>query len=115
MIRATFYENKNGKLQGFLVRGHAGYAPTGEDIVCAGVSALVQTAAAGLKCFLSQEPLVKDRTKDLCDVFVKLMLPEDLTEEEKNTAQVILKTMELGMRGIAASYGRYLEVRRCCK
>lgn len=30
------------------VRGHSGQAPKGEDIVCAGVSALVETLAMGL-------------------------------------------------------------------
>ncbi|HHV34534.1 MAG TPA: ribosomal-processing cysteine protease Prp [Syntrophomonadaceae bacterium] len=115
MINATFFEGKHGELRGFLVRGHAGYAPAGEDIVCAGVSALVQTAAVGLRCFLSVEPLVDDRTKSLNDVFVKLILPENLTREDKRTAQVILETMELGIQGIAGSYGKYLEVRRCCK
>ncbi|MGB4503380.1 MAG: ribosomal-processing cysteine protease Prp [Syntrophaceticus sp.] len=114
MIRATFFEYENGELRGFLVEGHAGYAPAGEDIICAGVSALVQTAAAGLKHFLSREPLIEERTKDLNNVFVKLVLPLDLTETEKSTAQVILETMELGMQGIAGGYGKYLEVRRCC-
>jgi len=74
MIRATFLESKSGELQGFIVEGHAGYAPAGEDIVCAGVSALVQTAVAGLKHFLTDAPLVETRTKSKDSVFVKLKL-----------------------------------------
>lgn len=31
-----------------VVEGHAGFAPTGQDIVCAAVSALVQTLALSL-------------------------------------------------------------------
>ena len=41
MIEAVF-ERKNGRLCGFSVRGHAGYADAGEDIVCAAVSSAVQ-------------------------------------------------------------------------
>ncbi|CEO88311.1 ribosomal-processing cysteine protease Prp [Syntrophaceticus schinkii] len=112
MISATFFENENGELRGFLVRGHAGYKAAGEDIVCAGVSALVQTAAAGLERFLSRAPLIEGCTKSLNDVFVKLILPDDLTAEDTRTARVILETMELGMQGISGGYGKYLEVRR---
>lgn len=31
------------------VKGHANYAPHGKDIVCAGISAIVQTCALGLQ------------------------------------------------------------------
>ncbi len=113
MIRATFFDSGNGELQGFIVQGHAGYAPAGEDIVCAGVSALIQTAVVGLKHFLSAAPLVENRTKSENSVYVKLKFPDNLNEEEKRTAQVILKTLELGRQGIAGGYGKYLLVRRC--
>ena len=41
MIHAVF-ERKNGTLCGFTMRGHAGFAEAGEDIVCAAVSSAVQ-------------------------------------------------------------------------
>lgn len=34
---------------GITIAGHAGYAPAGKDIVCAGVSALVQTLIVGME------------------------------------------------------------------
>lgn len=33
---------------GFVIRGHAGYGPYGEDIVCAAVSALAQNTVQSL-------------------------------------------------------------------
>jgi uncharacterized protein YsxB (DUF464 family) len=44
MIHAEFFESK-GKLSGFKVSGHAGYADSGNDIVCASVSSAVQLSA----------------------------------------------------------------------
>lgn len=41
MIRAEFYESQ-GKLKGFSISGHAGYAENGYDIVCAAVSSAVE-------------------------------------------------------------------------
>lgn len=34
---------------GITINGHAGYAPSGEDIVCAAVSALAQTLIASIE------------------------------------------------------------------
>ena len=44
MIHAVF-EQKNGRLCGVTVTGHAEYADPGEDIVCAAVSSAVQLTA----------------------------------------------------------------------
>lgn len=44
MIKAHFY-NKEKSVCGFNISGHAGYADSGEDIVCASVSSAVQMAA----------------------------------------------------------------------
>jgi uncharacterized protein YsxB (DUF464 family) len=114
MIEAIFWETKEKALRGFRVQGHAGYAPAGEDIVCAGVSVLVQTAAAALQKFLACPPLLEKSPVRAGEICVELRLPEILTDEEMSTAQVILETMEIGMLGIACSYEKYLEVRRCC-
>ncbi|MDE6424940.1 MAG: ribosomal-processing cysteine protease Prp [Ruminococcus sp.] len=43
MIRAEFYHS-DGLLRGFKISGHAGYAESGEDVVCAAVSSAVQFA-----------------------------------------------------------------------
>ncbi len=44
MILAQFLTTK-GKLKGFAIKGHAGYALFGEDIVCASVSSAVMMTA----------------------------------------------------------------------
>ena len=49
MTSVRFCRDSRGRLCGFTVLGHTGYAPEGEDIVCAGVSALTQTAVNALE------------------------------------------------------------------
>ena len=39
MIYAKY--DRNGDMHNLFINGHAGYAPKGQDIVCAGVSSLV--------------------------------------------------------------------------
>lgn len=38
-----------------VVEGHAGFAPTGQDIVCAGISALTQTLIKALNVLAPRE------------------------------------------------------------
>lgn len=41
MTRVTICRDKRGNFQSFTCEGHAGYAQEGEDVVCAGISAIV--------------------------------------------------------------------------
>ena len=41
MTKITIFRNQDQAFLGFDCLGHAGYAEEGEDIVCAGISALV--------------------------------------------------------------------------
>lgn len=132
MIQITFFENEARELQGFAVKGHAGYASAGQDIVCAGVSALVQAAICGLRRFLSQAPLVKktEKSKEIIsapwlklkagekskcaeNIYLEMILPQSLNKADREKAAVILETLELGLQGIAQGYRRYVLVRRC--
>jgi len=83
-----------GRVAGFSVRGHAGAAPRGKDIVCAAVSALTQAAVAGLEEHLGLRPrVVIEQGRLDCQ-----LAPG---EEEDPRAQAILATMVLGLQGVA--------------
>lgn len=92
MIR-TDVRRRGGRIVRLHVHGHAGTAPHGEDLVCAAVSALVQTAALGLKELDSTAPPARVREGDL------------LWQGESGEAgQIILETCVLGLQDIARSY-----------
>lgn len=50
-----FYFNKNGKITGFCVKGHSGYAAEGEDIVCAAVTGSVRMLEFGTVDILGEK------------------------------------------------------------
>jgi len=50
MIRAEFYESK-GNIYGFKISGHAEFAESGNDIVCAAVSSAVQLTVNNIDAF----------------------------------------------------------------
>jgi len=105
MIRVRVQVNRRGEIRAFQVRGHAGFADRGQDIVCAGVSALAQSAVLGLGKFLAEPCTVK-----VTDGCLQCVLPAQLTEKEKVEAQAILETMLLGIREIESNYPRYVHL-----
>ena len=105
MIRVVFWRGTGGLPAGFRVQGHAGYRPKGEDIVCAAVSALAQTAVISLKDHLPAAPEVNIR-----DGVLECRLPASLNATAQEQARVILRTIELGLKAIAGDYKQYVTI-----
>ncbi|AGC67539.1 hypothetical protein Cst_c05170 [Thermoclostridium stercorarium subsp. stercorarium DSM 8532] len=105
MIKAVIYHNKDGKIKGFKVKGHAGFGTAGNDIVCAAVSAVVYTALGGL------DELAGFRNFVERDGYMECHVPDGLNETESYIADIILKTMVIGLRQIEADYSEYIQLR----
>ena len=75
MIRAEFF-SQAGRLTGFTVSGHAGYADAGEDIVCAAVSSAVQLTANGITEVLGMKARVTAKG-DTVSLKMDSLLSED--------------------------------------
>lgn len=107
MINVEFYETDRG-WQGFRAHGHAGYADPGEDIVCAAVSILTQTAVLGLEQVLGVAcQLQIDEAKGLLECALPQGLPEKLWQD----AQLVLEVLLVGLRSTAEEYGDYVSVK----
>ena len=92
MIHIDVFRLADGKISGMRVHGHSGTAARGQDIVCAGISALAQTALLGIGEHLHR-PLDYD-VRPSGDLRMKLKsAPDDLT-------QAILETACLGFAAI---------------
>ena len=63
MTKITIFRNHDGEYLGFDCLGHAGYADEGEDIVCAGISALVINTINSIGLF-TDEPCETDADED---------------------------------------------------
>ena len=87
--------------------GHTGYADSGEDIVCAAISALLQGAALGvLEVVRAKAEYRVDEEKGS----LTLALPSDLGEAERHDCGVILKTLYLSVKDLSEGYSEYIEV-----
>lgn len=109
MIKVTVNRNDEGKILGFRVTGHAGYGEYGKDIICAAVSAVVQTAILGV------ENLAKIKVDKFVSEGKVVFQIIDVALEDRVKVDSILETMVLGLKDIAGEYHKYLKVddRRC--
>lgn len=103
MIKAQVYTNSSGNIIRLEVSGHANYDVYGKDIVCAGVSALVQTAVLGIKELTDIKPtLVKT------EGYFKIEIPRKISCKK---CDIILQTVVLGLEDIAKSYSKHVTVK----
>ena len=106
MIRAVLYQ-AGGQLTGFSVRGHAGYAPEGSDIVCAAVSVLTTTCVNALEAVAGVVPEVVLR-----DGYLRCLLPEGVSGETMAAAQIIFRTALQGLTDIEKTNPKRIRVQQ---
>ncbi|MFO7173955.1 MAG: ribosomal-processing cysteine protease Prp [Bacillota bacterium] len=106
MIRVRIRRNGAGQITEFEVYGHAGAGPYGQDIVCAGVSAVVFTALLGLRQVAGIPHQVVEREEE---GYLRCRL-EGGSPPAWERAQVILETMLAGLRDIEKDYGKHIRV-----
>ena len=97
----------NNSIVEVTASGHTGYGESGEDIVCAGLSTLIQSALLGL---LSVAKIIIKYSVDVGTGSLGFTLPSDLTEQERHDADVILNTMLCGIKDFYTEYSDYINL-----
>ncbi|HPD01875.1 MAG TPA: ribosomal-processing cysteine protease Prp [Eubacteriales bacterium] len=98
---------ENGSVTRFYASGHTGYADEGEDIVCAALSAIMQTAILGL---LKVAMIEVAYSSDEVTGKLSVELPKNLTERQRRDADVILNTLLLGVSDLSEGYSDYIDL-----
>ena len=97
----------NGNIVCVECSGHTGYAQHGEDIVCAALSSIVQTAGLGILCVAKINAKVEQ--KDM-EGYFKITLPNNLSEEDLKSAQIIFQTMLCGILELRNEYSDFINL-----
>lgn len=97
---------KSGHIVRVYVNGHTGYAEEGEDIVCASLSSIVQTALLGLLRVAGIQPeyVIEEQNATL-----EIKLPT-LSDEDRNNADMILETMLCGIADLYEGYSDFIDL-----
>ena len=96
---------EDGRINGFSVCGHSGYAEAGEDIVCAAVTAIVRMAEATINDVCGAKAKVRVKEED---ARITLTLPTSCDEEE--SVQAVLSGMMITLISLREEYEDYIEV-----
>lgn len=97
MISVNFYK-QNNKVVKIELYGHAGYDDNGKDIICAAVSILTINCANSIEKFT--DDLILSETYE--DGTTEILLKSDISHD----TELLIKSFELGLRGIADTYGK---------
>ena len=101
MIKITF-QKQNGEYKSVISEGHAGFAESGEDIVCSAVSVLLINTANSLESF-TDSLLGSDSDDGVLTIVLK-----DTIDEK---ARVLMDSLKLGLETVRDEYGEdYLQI-----
>ena len=100
MTTAEFH-TEGDRITGFTVRGHSGYAPEGEDIVCAAVTSAVRLTECAVNDVLGLEASVKVKEQDAS---ISLKLPNGLGQTNESTCQTLLVALMVHFVQLAEEY-----------
>ena len=97
--------NQNGRINGFSVSGHSGYAEESSDIVCAAITSAVTFAECTINDVLGNHANTKVKEDE---PRITLTLPA--TCDDEDAVQAVLTGFMLTMCSLRDDYPDYIEV-----
>ncbi|MCL2555743.1 MAG: ribosomal-processing cysteine protease Prp [Firmicutes bacterium] len=98
---------KDGHIISVSAEGHTEYALEGEDIVCAAVSSIMQTALLGL---LTVAKIQIDFKRNDEEGILKFDLPR-LDKMQRHDADIILETMLMGINDLYENFSKFISLK----
>lgn len=98
MIKITI-KKKDSIIYGFTSSGHADFAKSGKDIICAGVSAIVINAINSVEKFTNDQ-FKLDEQQEMGKIIF------DFIQSPSENSQLLMESMVLGLQGIQQNYGK---------
>lgn len=100
-------KKRDGHIVGVSCMGHTGASERGEDVVCAALSSVVQTALLGL---MQVAGINCGFTRDDEEGILIIKLPDGLSPEERHDADVILNTALCGVSDLAEGFSKFIKL-----
>ncbi|MDR1522080.1 MAG: ribosomal-processing cysteine protease Prp [Streptococcaceae bacterium] len=109
MINAVFKRkcDKSADILCCTIKGHALSGEYGNDVVCAGVSALAINAINSMELLALTKPIVKINNKT---GYLYIEPVKSKTIKHNNYSQLLLESLYLGLRTIEKDYGKYIKI-----
>lgn len=99
---------RRGHIVSLSADGHTGYGVEGEDILCAALSSIIQTALLGL---MQVAGIQVDYLRSDENGTLSFALPE-LTDDKRRDADMILGTCVAGIEDLYLNYSDFIEINK---
>lgn len=106
MINITINRTESGLIQSFTMSGHANFAGHGEDIVCAGASAVSFGSVNAIEALTGIVPEIEQGKGG----FLRCTFPIDLHEGVQEKVQLLLEAMVVSLETIERDYGKHIKI-----
>ena len=106
MTKIKFFKNKD-IYTGFECSGHTGYEEFSKDVLCAAISSLTQGCALGIVKVIGVEANI---TKKDEEGYIKLELPNSLSEDNLRDCQLLIKTLICNIEDLMEGYSKYINM-----
>ena len=104
MVSITVSKNEDGVCEVVKLSGHAGYAESGEDIVCSAISVLYLNTVNAIEVFTKDDFITEYNPKKDTQL---LQMTSSISDESK----LLLDAMLLGFESIQKEYGKkYIKI-----
>jgi uncharacterized protein YsxB (DUF464 family) len=100
-------DDTDGSIQEFTLSGHAEFAESGKDLVCAAVSGISFGAINAIDALLNIQLTIKTNEKD---GFLHCTVPRSLETAVYEKVQLLLEGMIVALQSIASEYGAYITI-----
>ncbi len=104
MVKVEIKRDKDANPLFVEIKGHALFAPSGSDIVCAAVSMLVQSVLFGMEDLLEIKP-----PQTLEEGYFLLSIPDGIESGKREKFLLLLETMLLGLKETARTYPNHVD------
>jgi len=106
MINITINRTETGIISSFSMSGHADFARHGEDIVCAGASAVSFGSVNAIEALTGIVPEIEQGNGG----FLRCTFPNDLQEDVQEKVQLLLEAMVVSLETIERDYGKHIKI-----
>ncbi len=106
MIFVDIYQDDRGKITSFTMSGHAKFGKRGQDIVCAGASAV---AIGSINAVTSLTGIKLDVEQTESGV-LSCTIPEGLPAEKYEKIQLLLEGMSISLLTIELKYENHIDI-----
>lgn len=106
MIQVTVTRKSSGMIQSFAISGHAFFAKKGQDIVCAGASAVSIGAINAVHALTGITPEIEQNE----DGFLRCVVPDNLSDNTNEKIQLLLEGMVVSLQTIEEEYGQHIKI-----